>query len=226
MDLSRRSLLFGGAAAGAGAALTRIPAAGAATSGLYFWALNLGDVVVPSDTWTKVPWDREMLNTTTVRRLPTDNTTWLFPAAAAGIYAIVANIAWDNARSPSGATISPPTHRKLARIPQQAVANPQNNEPAWTASQSDVTYHADLALRGDQGLLSDGSKGYQEQQVYIQAGYALTQPDQRIWIEVYQDSGMPLALRFDGTLAPKTATRPPMFGIQAPSLMVEKLCEF
>lgn len=100
------------------------------------------------------------------------------------------------------------------------------DQPAYIGAASDLTYHADLAARGDQTVLSDGSKGYQQQQVTVQAGIPLTGPVTRIWVEVYQDSGMPLACRWDGTNAPKTATRPPVIGLLAPSLMIGKLAPF
>jgi hypothetical protein len=61
--------------------------------------------------------------------------------------------------------------------------------------------------------------------VYIQAGMAPALPDQRFWIEVYQDSGQPLQCRYDGTVAPATQTRPQMVGLQAPSFMAAKLCD-
>jgi hypothetical protein len=127
---------------------------------------------------------------------------------------------------PDGSAIAPPTHRKLARTPQQGLHGSWWDRAAYTAASQELVYHADLALRGSQRRLADGSLGYQQQQVYIQLGWAPTSPDQRVWIEVYQDSGMPLVCRFDGTMAPETADRPPMLGLQAPSLMIAKLCEW
>ena len=99
-----------------------------------------------------------------------------------GDTAILCNIAWDNARSPAGEPIAPRTHRKLARIPQQNTGDPQLDQPVNLGSATDLTYHADLALLDDQGSLSDGSKGYQQQQVYIQTGISPHLPDQRTWL--------------------------------------------
>jgi hypothetical protein len=237
---TRRSVLIGGAAILGGAAATfavvqagdhtdeaRADQSSAASQhGEYIWAINPAGVVVPSSTWTKIPWPKVLLNTTKVH-LDEDGATWIFPVAStAGIHAILCNIAWDNARSPAGDPITPRTHRKLARIPQQNTGHPQNDQPVNLGSSTDLTYHADLALLDDQGSLSDGSKGYQQQQVYIQTGISPHLPDQRTWVEVYQNSGQPLVCRWDGSAAPKTATRPPIVGIQAPSLMVAKLCDF
>ena len=231
---TRRSVLIGGAAIAGGAAAV-VGGTAAAVAGLdsdsprpgeYIWAVNPSGVTVPSDTWTKIPWPKLLLNTSKAH-LESDHATWVFPVArAAGIYAILCNLAWDNARSPSGEPIAPPTHRKLARIPQQNVGHPQIDQPVNLGSCTDLLYHADLALRGDQEMLSDGSKGYQQQQVYIQTGIARDVPDQRTWVEVYQNSGQPLVCRFDGSSAPKTATHPAIVGLQAPSLMVAKLCDF
>ena len=240
---TRRSVLIGGAAVLGGAAATFAvvqagdhgeqaradPAGGtggASQRGEYIWAINPHGVVVPSNTWTKIPWPKVLLNTTKVH-LDEDGATWIFPVAStAGIHAILCNIAWDNARSPNGDPITPRTHRKLARIPQQNTGQPQIDQPVNLGAATDLTYHADLALLDDQGSLSDGSKGYQQQQVYIQTGISPKLPDQRTWVEVYQNSGQPLVCRWDGSSSPRTATRPPIVGIQAPSLMVAKLCDF
>jgi hypothetical protein len=227
-DPSRRAVLLGATGAvGAAATLMGLGSRAASAAhpdepGEYIWALNGDGFTVPSDTWTKIPWPWVVLNTTTAT-VEADQAGWIFPAAAGGIYALVCNIAWDNALSPSNTRIAPPTHRKLARIIQQGLTGSVWNQAAYTASSTDLTYHADLALLGDQDVLSDGSKGYQQQQVYIQFGYEPSQGDQRFWIEVYQNSGVPLACRFDGTSAPATAGRPLMIGLQAPSLMIIKL---
>jgi hypothetical protein len=226
-DPARRAVLLG-ATGVVGAAATMMGlgsgVAGAHPDepGEYIWALNGARFTVPSDTWTKIPWPWVVLNTTTAT-VEANKTGWIFPAAAGGIYALVCNIAWDNAISPSNAPLTPSTHRKLARIIQQGLTGSTWNQAGYTAASTDLTYHADLALRGDQKLLSDGSKGYQQQQVYIQCGYEPSQGDQRFWIEVYQNSGQPLACRFDGTSAPATPGRPVMIGLQAPSLMIIKL---
>jgi hypothetical protein len=240
---TRRSVLIGGAGLIGGAAATfavlqadgdtesaRASTAGepraAAKPNEYIWAINPNGVVVPSDTWTKIPWPKLLLNTSPAR-LDDDGATWVFPVATtAGIHAILCNIAWDNARSPDGAPIAPRTHRKLARIPQQDTGDPQIDQPINLGSATDLTYHADLALLGDQETLSDGSKGFQQQQVYIQTGISPHVPDQRTWVEVYQNSGQPLVCRWDGSSAPKTADQPQIIGLQAPSLMVAKLCDF
>jgi hypothetical protein len=228
-DPARRAVLLGATGLAGGAAVRMMGlgsgvarAASAADPGEYIWALNGDGFTVPSDTWTKVPWPWVVLNTTTAT-VEADQAGWIFPAEAGGIYALVCNIAWDNAMSPSHGPIAPPTHRKLARFIQQGLTGSAWNQAAYTAASTDLTYHADLALRGDQGLLADGSKGYQQQQVYIQFGYEPSQGDQRCWIEVYQNSGRPLACRFDGTTAPAASGRPMMIGVQAPSLMVIKL---
>jgi hypothetical protein len=222
---TRRSVLLAGGAAFGGAAAALIAGstvANAATSGEYAWAANKVGLTVPHATWTKIPWPHMLLNTTAAH-VAIDGATWIFPVpAAAGIYSLLCNVAWDNARSPANKAIAPVTHRKLARIVQQEVGV---NQTAFVGACSDLTYHADLAARGDRGTLADGSKGYQQQQVFVQAGIA---PDsaQRTWVEVYQDSGQPLACRFDGSSAAMTATRPRVLGLLAPSLMIAKLCDF
>ena len=109
---------------------------------------------------------------------------------------------------------------------QQGTGTPQIDQPAYIGAASDLTCHADLAARHDQALLSDGSKGYQQQQVTVQAGIPLTGTVTCIWVEVYQDSGMRLACRWDVTSAPRTATRPPAAGLLAPSIMIGKLAPF
>lgn len=231
---TRRSVLLGGVAiaggtaAVVGGAMATLDgsASGTSTRRQYTWALNPGGLMVPSDVWIKMPWPRLALNTAPIR-LDSDKATWIFPAAtASGIWAILCNIAWDNARSPTGAVISPDTHRKLARIPQQSAGTPQIDQPVNLGASTDVTYHADLVLRHDQDVLSDGSKGYQQQQVYIQTGVPSHGPDSRTWVEVYQDSGQPLMCRFDGSSVPKTGDHAAIVGLQAPSLMIGKLCDF
>ncbi len=224
---SRREVLLGGmAAAGAGVAvMSGAPAAAALTSGQYIWGLNPNGVVVPNKTWTVMPWPVVFLNTTTVHVDP-DGATWIFPAASAtGIWATLANIVWDNSRSSTGAVINPPTHRKLARILQQDTGTPQLSKSAATGASTDLTYHSDLAALGDEHLLADGSLGLQQQQVYVQLGVGPSRPDQRVWLEVYQNSGQPLFCRWDGSSAPGTATHPPVSGFQAPSFMVAKICD-
>lgn len=245
---TRRSVLFGGAAivGGAAASLAGMQAVGAAAAGgMYIWAVNTAGVVVPSDTWTKIRWPRVVLNSTAAEpdtvKMPwphvpykttgihrdDDGATWIFPVpSTSGIYAMLCNVAWDNARAPSGAPISPPAHRKLARILQQNTGFPQNDQTAYLGASTELTYTPELALRRSQRVLSDGTMGYQQQQVYVQAGIALDIADQRTWVEVYQDSGQPLMCRWDGSTAPKTGTRPPIVGLQAPSLMIAKVCDF
>ncbi len=180
---------------------SRSPPAAASSNSLAISAINPRGITVPSDQWTVIPWPRVLLNDTPVR-LDTDHTTWLFPPGPNEIYTILANIAWDNARSPSGKTIKPPTHRKLIRILQQGTGTPQIDRPAYIDAASDLTYNADLAALGDQMVLSHGSKGYQQQQVTVQAAVPLNATVARIWVEAYQDSGMPLACRWDGTSTP------------------------
>jgi hypothetical protein len=198
---------------------------GGIASGPYLWGLNPNGFAVPSDTWVRVTWPLIPLNTTTVTIDP--DGVIVFPhITAQGIWAIVANIAWDNAFGPNGAPIAPPTHRKLARIPQQDKGTPQVSKPVYAAACTDITYHADLALRGSQDHLSDGTKGYQQQQVYVQTGARVDHPDQRVWIEVYQDSGQTLMVRFDGSWTPGTPTKAPIINYQAPSLMIVKVCDY
>ena len=224
--ITRRGL-FGGALAG-GAALSlaqvsHMPRAGAVGPGPYIWALNTAGFTVPPNVWTRVPWPQVVINHTPTFVEPSNPANWIFPTATAhGVWAFVANIAWDNARSPSGVPIQPVTHRKQARIPQQSAIP---NGVAYLGAATEVTYHADLALRGSQAGFSDGTKGYQQQQVYIQAGLPGVGDNQRFWIEVYQDSGQPLQCRFDGSSVPATLTRPATIGFQAPSLMIERLCD-
>src|SRR5262245_54494133 len=145
------------------------------------------------------------------------------PCSSCGV---LANVAWDNHRSPSGATFAPgelPTHRKLARMPQQDVGSPQLAQTAITGSQSEVVYVAGMP---ENDVLADGSRGFQEQQVFIQAGMRQGFPDQRFWVEVYQNSGVPLRCAFDGSSAPPTATRPRLLAWQAPSFMAVKVTDF
>ena len=226
----RRSVLMGGAALFGAAVATHYgtgtaAAAPAATGNEYFWAINSAGLTVPSDQWIKISWPQIVTNTSK-GRLASDKTTWIFPVpAASGIYQVLCNVAWDNAFGPEGSPISPPTHRKLLRIVQQDTGTPQANQLIYLGSASESLYHVDLALRNDQNVLSDGTKGYQQQQVFIQMGIALGLPDQRTWVEVYQDSGQPLVCRFDGSSAPKVGTRAPIVGLQAPSLMVGKVCD-
>lgn len=222
---SRRSILTGGAIGASAALLAGVAPAAASSNSLDIWALNPRGVTVPSDQWTVIPWPRVVLNDTEVH-LDTDQATWLFPPGPNAIYTILANVAWDNARSPAGKPIRPPTHRKLIRILQQGTGTPQIDQPAYIGAASDLTYDAELAARGDQIVLSDGSKGYQQQQVTVQAGVPLTGAVTRIWVEVYQNSGIRLACRWDNTSAPKTATRPPVVGLVAPSIMIGKLVPF
>jgi hypothetical protein len=231
---TRRAVLLGGAAIAGGAvaggggvaALGSGDSGSASTHRQYVWALNPDGLEVPSDTWVKMPWPKIALNTAPIH-LDSDRCTWVFPVAkTAGIWAILCNIAWDNARSPTGAAIRPVTHRKLARIPQQNVGSPQIGQPVNLGASTDLTYHADLALLRDQEVLADGSKGYQQQQVYIQTGVAPDLPDQRTWIEVYQNSGQPLMCRWDGSSVSQRADNAAIVGLQAPSLMIGKLCDF
>jgi hypothetical protein len=195
--------------------------------GTDIWALNNEGFVVPSDGWTKVPWNTIVLNNTPAH-LDADDATWIFPiATTAGLWVMLCNVAWDNAKSPDGDSISPATHRKLMRIVQQNAGRPQGDEVAYTGAASEVLYHNDLARLGDQGVLSDGSKGYQQQQVTVQAGFSPeVGTDQRTWVEVYQDSGEPLVCRFDGSSAPKMGDRPRLVGLLAPSIMFGKLCDW
>jgi hypothetical protein len=240
---TRRSFLFGGAAfvtgTAIGSAATAVTRTGAddaaersasqgtsAKHGDYIWAVNPDGVLVPSDTWTKIPWPKTLLNTMNVH-LDREKAIWTFPVPSmSGIFAILCNVAWDNAYSPTGEPIRPPTHRKFARIPQQDVGRPQNEQPVNLGASTELLYHADLAARRGQDVLADGSKAFQQQQVYIQTGVASDGKDQRTWVEVYQDSGQPLMCRWDGSSVQKTATFPPIVGLQAPSLMVAKLCDF
>jgi hypothetical protein len=222
---SRRSILTGGAIGASAVLFAGAAPAAALSNSLDIWAINPRGLTVPSDEWTVIPWPRVLLNDTPVH-LDTDGATWLFPPSPNAIYTILVNIAWDNARSPAGKSIRPPTHRKLMRILQQGTGTPQIDQPAYIGAASDLTYHSDLAARGDQDLLSDGSKGYQQQQVTVQAGIPQSGTAARIWVEVYQDSGMRLACRWDGTSAPKTASRPPVVGLLAPSIMIGKLAPF
>ncbi len=226
MDITRRSLLAGGVAVTALACSKQSSAKTETPHGEYVWALKTKDIVVRHATWTPITYDKIVLNTTNAR-LDTDQATWIFPTVnAQGMWAILLDISWDNAKSPEGHPIRPKTHRKLARIPQQSVATNQLDEPAYPVASTDLTYHADLAELDDQDLLADGSKGFQQQQVYVQTGVQRTGADQRVWVEVYQNSGQPLAIRFDGSHAPRTADRPPIVGLQAPSLMMAKVCDF
>jgi hypothetical protein len=238
-DLSRRSLLLGGGAVAGGAivmagcsaaperaASTTAGANASTAKGMYIWALNPKNLIVPNATWTKLPWPTTALNSTDAH-VDTDGATWIFPVpTASGIWSMLCNVAWDNAHGPHGAAINPPTHRKLVRILQQSAGTPQNAQLAYVGAASDLTYHADLAARGDQARLADGSLGYQQQQVFVQAGFANKGPDQRTWVEVYQDSGQPLVCRADGSNVPATDTRPPLTGWLAPSLMFAKMCDF
>jgi len=182
---------------------------------------------VPSDRWTTIPWSDVLLNSSPAV-LDDDGFTWIYPkGTAAGIWGILLNLAWDNALSPAGDPIAPPTHRKLVRIPQADTGVPQSNYHGVTAASTEVVYHADLAKQGDQLWLSDGTRGYQQQQVYIQAGMDPARTDQRVWVEVYQNSGMDLKVAFDGDwFAPRTATRPGMWALQSPSMMVAYLTDF
>lgn len=227
MSMSRRKFLHAGAGAAGTAALAgvaRAQPAAAATSGMGIsaWAMNTLGFAVPHAVWTKVPFDKVMANNSPAR-LTADRATWLFPTATAqGLWSVLFNVAWDNAVGPLGRPIAPKTHRKLARIVQQNVGVPQKAQPVIAGSTDDRTYHADLAKLGDQGVLSDGSKGYQQQQVLMQLGVIHSGPDQRVWVEVYQNSGQSLMCRFDGTRAPATSTRAAVVGVQAPSLMLAK----
>ena len=188
--------------------------------------MDFDGVVVPSDTWTPITWPAVLINSTPAFLDP-DGFTWVFPSGATpAIWGILVNLAWDNAISPDGNPISPPAHRKLVRIPQADAGDPQKSQPAMTAASTEVMYHPDVAARGDQLYLSDGTRGYQQQQVYIQAGMDPSRPDQRVWIEVYQNSGMPLKVAFDGSYAPETLTRPVVYAAQSPSLMVAYLVAF
>ncbi len=224
--LTRRSILKGGAFATAAMAIGgSAPATAETANRLDIWAANPDGLTVPTDRWTLVPWPKTLINDTDVR-LDSDGASWLFPPGPEGIFAILANLAWDNAISPSGQAIRPPTHRKLARIMQQGVGVPQLDQIAYSGGASEVVYVADLALRGSQRLLSDGSRGYQQQQVSVQAGMPARGGVSRVWVEVYQDSGMSIACRWDGTNAPRSATRPPVVGLLAPSLMIGKLAPF
>jgi hypothetical protein len=226
--LTRRRFMRGsGAAFGAAfAARTSIGAAAATSSGLYIWAIGTTDIVVPSHTWTRVTLPSVVLNTTTAH-LDVDKATWIFPtASASGNYAMVCNLAWDNAFGPDGLPIVPPIHRKLAQIVQQGVGVPQTKQLACPiAAAPELFWHPDLALIGDNGTLSDGRRGYQQTQVYVQTGVQAKGADQRVWVEVYQSSGLPLVCRWDGSRMPGTATTPPMMSLQAPSFMVAKLCD-
>lgn len=226
-ERSRRDLLIGGAAAVGATALagTSPAAAQSSTDDEYLWWMNKTGFDVPSDTWTPVPWDWYLLNTTAFTP-HTDGYSCVMPSSAGGIYALVANIAWDNAFGPDGSPIAPPIHRKLARIPQVGMSGSGWDLVPTTAAATEVFYHPDLASRGDQHRLSDGTFGYQQQQVYIQCGYSTTMPAQRIWIEVYQNSGMTLRCRYDGSYAPGGGGYRQMFAVQAPSLMIGKIAEF
>lgn len=224
-------MLRGGAVGAASAALyacsgsTAAPAAAPPGNRLDIWAVNPDGLTVPSDRWTIVPWPKVVLNTTDVHTAA-DKATWLFPAGPDAIYTILANVAWDNALSPGGKKIRPRTHRKLMRIMQQGTGTRQLKQVAYSGAASEAVYHADLALLGDQELLSDGTKGYQQQQVTVQAGIPPKGAVTRIWVEVYQNSGMSLRCAWDGSNAPGTATRPPVVGLLAPSLMIGKLAPF
>jgi hypothetical protein len=233
-DVSRRAMLAGGLGFAGAAALAACgsskaeapPVAAKQAHGLYAWAVNTKGLVVPHATWTKMTYDQTLLNTTSAH-LDSDGATWIFPTAtASGIWGVLLNVAWDNAVSPKGERIAPKTHRKLARFLQQNVGTPQIGQEAITGASGDLTYHADLAQLGDQGHLSDGSKGYQQQQVNIQLGVQRSGPAQRTWFEVYQDSGQSLVCRFDGSRVPQTGDRPRLSGLQAPSLMIAKMCDF
>ena len=122
----------------------------------------------------------------------------------------------DQAADPPQAGPDPPTR----------TGTPQIDQATYIGAASDLTYNADLAALGDQMVLSDGSKGYQQQQVTVQAAVPLNATVARIWVEAYQDSGLPLACRWDGASTPKTATRPPVVGLLAPSIMIGKLAPF
>jgi hypothetical protein len=235
--VSRRNLLTKAAAGAAGAGAMAVGFGAAASPAgaipgqgnpdLAIWGMNFDGVVVPSDRWTPIPWPNVLLNSSPAR-LADDGYTWIYPKGdAAGIWGILVNLAWDNALSPSGDPIAPPTHRKLVRIPQADTGVPQRNFPACTAASTEVVYHADLAKMGDQLWLSDGTRGYQQQQVYIQAGMDPARTDQRVWIEVYQNSGMDLKVAFDGNwFAQPTADRLGMWALQSPSMMVAYLTDF
>jgi hypothetical protein len=230
MQLSRRGLFASGVGAVGVAALSSFEPLGAAgtgtpPSGPYIWALDTSELLVPHATWTPVTYNLLACNTTGARLEP-DLATWIFPtASAAGIWGIIFEIAWDNATGPSGEPIHPRTHRKLARILQQDVGASPVDGIAYSIASTEVTYHADLAQLDGRAVLADGAKGYQQQQVAVQSGVGRTGPDQRMWVEVYQDSGEPLMCRFDGTDTPQTATRPRIVGIQAPSLMIAKFLD-
>lgn len=216
MNISRRAamgLVVAGTTGPSWLALSS-PAQAQALSGSYIWGLHTGSVEVPSHTWTIVPWPFVVLNTTTVTVTPEG--VWVFSAETAnGIWAIVANVSWDNPPNV-------PAHRKLVRVPQQDVGTPQINQPAFIGAQTELWTPEGFSTAN----LADGSKGYQEQQVYIQSGVRPGFADQRIWIEAYQDSGVSLTIRFDGSNAPKTKDRPQIVGFQAPSFMAARMCDF
>ena len=230
VDPSRRSLLIGGvgvaALAGCGGSKARTDQT-SSDRRQYAWAINSKGLLVPPSAWTKMRYDQTLLNTTTAHLILPDRTTWVFPtASASGIWQVLLNVAWDNAVSPTGQRIAPRTHRKLVRFVQQNLADPQLDQAVIPGASSDLTFHSDLNDLDDQDRLTDGSKGYQQQQTNIQLGVRADGPDQRCWFEVYQNSGQPLMCRFDGSRVPRSGSRPPLTGIQAPSIMIAKMCDF
>tara|TARA_B110000503_G_scaffold140270_1_gene230673 strand:- start:1235 stop:1912 length:678 start_codon:yes stop_codon:yes gene_type:complete len=225
MDTSKRHLLASGGLLLGGAALMPNTAS-AALKPDYIWALTKFDQVIPSDEWVILKWDFFPLNTTNAIIDDAQEALVFNSPADSGMWAIVCNIAWDNALDIKEKAITPPTHRKLARIVMQDVGKPQIDQPAHAMGSTDLTYHSDLALLGDQDFLADGSNGYQQQQVYVQTGFGPDSPSQRFYVEVYQNSGQDIVCRFDGGGGPQTETRSQMVAWQAPSWMLAKISEF
>ncbi len=220
MDTDKRNFLLGGGILTGGAALMSGSASAArAQVAPYILARSTAVQVIPSDQWTTLRWDPLELNTSTAVLDEAGEIITFDSTITSGIYLVVCNVTWDNRHNKDGKAIQPKTHRKFARIIQQDSRAPQMDQPAYTGSCSDLTYHSDLNEIPDSG-------GFQQQQVYIQWGFAETFVPQRFWMEVYQSSGQDLIVREDKSRSPQKGSRPSVISMEGPLWAISQISEF